>query len=101
MGLLKHHKTEGGQGGKRGHSNMCHWVTTEEIKEATRVLRRREAKVAISQQVEEIQEGEPMDETEYLMRSPANARRLLQSIRDLEDGKVITKTLAELGIGYP
>ena len=43
MGLLKH-KTEGGSGGKRGHSNMNHWVPTEEIKIATRRRRRLEAK---------------------------------------------------------
>ena len=43
MGLLKY-KTEGGSGGKRGHSNMNHWVTTEEIKTATKKRRRLEAK---------------------------------------------------------
>ena len=37
-------KIEGGSGGKRGHSNMTHWVTTEEIKTATRKARRAEAK---------------------------------------------------------
>lgn len=46
MGLLKH-KTEGGSGGKRGHSNMNHRVTTEEIKAATKKHRRREAKQSI------------------------------------------------------
>lgn len=55
MGLLKHYKTEGGQGGKRGHSNMCHWVTTEEIKEATRRLRRREAKEVIEEAKNEME----------------------------------------------
>ena len=54
MGALKHHKTEGGQGGRRGHSNMNHWVTTEEIKVATRILRRREAKKLIAEQTREI-----------------------------------------------
>jgi len=48
MGGLKHHKTEGGQGGRRGHSNMDHWVTTAEIKDATRGRRRREAKAAVA-----------------------------------------------------
>ena len=48
MGGLKHHKTEGGQGGRRGHSNMDHWVTTAEIKDATRGRRRREDKAAIA-----------------------------------------------------
>jgi hypothetical protein len=54
MGVLKHHKTEGGQGGRRGHSNMNHWVTTEEIKAATRTLRRREAKQQITEQVHDL-----------------------------------------------
>lgn len=33
-------KTEGGQGGKRGHSNMIHWDGTEEIKRRTKKKRR-------------------------------------------------------------
>ena len=37
-------KTEGGSGGKRGHSGMTHWKTTEEIKRMTRKARRAEAK---------------------------------------------------------
>jgi hypothetical protein len=43
---MRHHRTkiEGGSGGKRGHSNMAHWVTTEEIKAITRKARRAEAK---------------------------------------------------------
>jgi hypothetical protein len=50
MGGLKHHKTEGGQGGRRGHSNMEHWVTTAEIKDATRGRRRREARAIITRE---------------------------------------------------
>ncbi len=57
MGAAKHHKSEGGQGGRRGHSNMNHWVTTEEVKDATRVLRRREAKKQITEQVQGLTEG--------------------------------------------
>ena len=34
-------KSEGGSGGKRGHSNMTHWDRTEEIKEESRHIRRR------------------------------------------------------------
>ena len=34
------HKTEGGQGGKRGHSNMTHWTRTEEIKAMSKKARR-------------------------------------------------------------
>lgn len=37
-------KVDGGSGGRRGHSNMTHWTTTEEIKVATKKARRIEAK---------------------------------------------------------
>lgn len=37
-----------------------------------------------------------LEETAYLMRSPANARRLLESIAEAEKGKVIHKKLSEL-----
>ena len=40
-------KVEGGQGGKRGHSNMDHWEFTEEIKLAARKRRRLAAKAEI------------------------------------------------------
>jgi hypothetical protein len=40
-------KSTGGQGGKRGHSNMVHWTGTEEIKERSRTARRQEAKKAV------------------------------------------------------
>lgn len=40
MGGTKKTPTEGGSGGKRGHSNMEHWVYTAEIKDAARVQRR-------------------------------------------------------------
>jgi glycine/D-amino acid oxidase-like deaminating enzyme len=39
MGLKKI-PSEGGSGGKRGHSGMEHWLTTEEIKDAARRQRR-------------------------------------------------------------
>ena len=98
MGWLKHHKAEGGQGGKRGHSNMCHWVTTEEINEATCRLRRRDAKEVILHAKLEMKENASVDETEYLLRSPANALRLYKALEEIKKGKLITKTLAELGI---
>jgi hypothetical protein len=37
-----------GQGGKRGHSNMDHWETTAELKEASRKRRRLAAKRQIA-----------------------------------------------------
>ena len=41
---LENMKIEGGQGGKRGHSRMNHWAGTEEIKKASKKLRRKESK---------------------------------------------------------
>ena len=38
---------------------------------------------------------ESMEETAYLLRSPANARRLLASIEQLERGKGIERELRE------
>jgi len=37
-----------------------------------------------------------LEETAYLMRSPANARRLLESISEIEKGKVVRKKLSDL-----
>ena len=39
--------SDAGQGGKRGHSNMDHWETTEEIKLAAKKRRRLAAKSEI------------------------------------------------------
>lgn len=43
-----------------------------------------------------LDEYESLQETAYLLRSPANARRLLESIGELRDGKTVAKTLADL-----
>lgn len=37
MGNVRSKKVEGGQGGKRGHSNMTHWEFTETIQDECRV----------------------------------------------------------------
>lgn len=50
---LHHHKLEGGQGGRRGHSNMDHWLTTAEIKDVTRGERRRAGKAVIARELRE------------------------------------------------
>ena len=42
-----------------------------------------------------LEDYEAMEETTYLLRSPANARNLLESIAKLEMGKGLEKTLAE------
>ena len=52
MGILKG-KSDAGQGGNRGHSNMDHWVFNEEIKDASRKRRRISAKAAITQGLSE------------------------------------------------
>lgn len=39
---------------------------------------------------------ESMQETYYLMSSPKNAERLLQSIKDLEEGKGVKRDLIEV-----
>jgi len=50
MGILKGN-TEGGSGGKRGHSNMDHyWVYSEEVKDTARRRRRLEAKQVVKEE---------------------------------------------------
>ena len=55
MGATRAKKIEGGQGGKRGHSNMTHWESTEEIKASTRSLRRRAARSEVADQLADLQ----------------------------------------------
>ena len=42
-----------------------------------------------------LEDYQAMEETTYLLRSPANARQLLESIAELEAGKGIKKDLIE------
>lgn len=42
-----------------------------------------------------LEDYEAMQETAYLLRSPENARRLLESISELEAGKGVEKELIE------
>lgn len=49
MGVYKG-PTEGGSGGRRGHSNMEHWGFTDEVKEAARRRRRLEDKSEVKRQ---------------------------------------------------
>ncbi|MEM6484881.1 MAG: hypothetical protein AAF662_07860 [Pseudomonadota bacterium] len=46
-------KTEGGSGGKRGHSNVNHWAYTDEVKLNARVQRRIEDKAESEQGADE------------------------------------------------
>jgi antitoxin YefM len=43
-----------------------------------------------------LEDYESLQETAYLLRVPANARRLLESMDALEKGKGVTKTLGAL-----
>jgi len=42
-----------------------------------------------------LEDYKALEETAYLLRSPRNARRLLESIADLESGKGKARNLAE------
>jgi antitoxin YefM len=42
-----------------------------------------------------LEDYESLRETAYLLRSPRNARRLLESIKELEEGKGIPKEILE------
>lgn len=46
-------RTEGGSGGRRGHSNMSHWDRTEEIKAQTKRARRRQDRAHVNEQRED------------------------------------------------
>jgi antitoxin YefM len=37
-----------------------------------------------------------MNETEYLMRSPTNRKHLMESMKELEEGRIITKDFSKL-----
>lgn len=43
-----------------------------------------------------LEDYEAMDETAYLLASPANAKALRDAIARVEGGEVVTKTMAEL-----
>ena len=43
--------SEGGSGGKRGHSGMEHWGYTAEVKDAARIQRRHDARTAEREEV--------------------------------------------------
>ena len=43
-----------------------------------------------------LEDYESLQETAYLLRSPANAKRLMDAIEDLNKGKGIHKSIADL-----
>lgn len=55
------------------------------------ITRKREAAVVMIS----LEDYQAMVETSYLLRSPTNARRLLESIAELETGKGIVRQLSE------
>jgi len=55
------------------------------------ITRKRESPVVMMS----LQDYQAMEETTYLLRSPANARNLLESIAELESGQGIKKELIE------
>ena len=55
------------------------------------ITRKRETPVVMVS----LEDYQAMEETTYLLRSPANARKLLESIADLEAGNGIQKELIE------
>jgi hypothetical protein len=59
-------KIEGGQGGKRGHSNMAHWVHTAELKEAARKNRRSESRRIVRDELDERAGRAPMKRRQKL-----------------------------------
>lgn len=44
-----------------------------------------------------LEDYESLEETAYLLRTPANARRLLESVAELKGNQGFTRSLAELG----
>jgi hypothetical protein len=57
MAIIKG-KSDGGSGGKRGHSNMDHWMHTDEIKAAAKKARRLESKAVIAAEQAELEQAE-------------------------------------------
>jgi hypothetical protein len=53
MAIIKG-KPDGGSGGKRGHSNMDHWMHADEIKAAAKKARRLESKERIAAETDEL-----------------------------------------------
>lgn len=53
MGVKIKIPSEGGSGGKRGHSNMEHWDKTDPVKRAARRKRRQQDKSSAQEQLED------------------------------------------------
>ena len=55
------------------------------------ITRKRESPVVMIS----LEDFQAMEETAYLLRSPANARRLLESIAELESGNGVERELVD------
>jgi hypothetical protein len=80
MAIIKR-KPGGGSGGKRGHSNMNHWMHTDEIKAAAKKARRLEAKEEIVAGMKEFPQSIPQLRIVVSHADPINSRRI--TTRDL------------------
>lgn len=47
--------TEGGSGGKRGHSRMEHWLYSDEVKDSSRLRRRLNDKREVQLQLDDLE----------------------------------------------
>lgn len=56
------------------------------------VITRKTAKPVVMMSLEDY---EALEETAYLLRSPKNARRLLESVAELESGKGVEKEIVD------
>ena len=54
-------KTEGGSGGKRGHSNMVHWDKTVVVKSESRRLRRSHDKQIVNKELNDLEMDQEND----------------------------------------
>lgn len=56
MGVTRNVPSEGGAGGRLGHSNMEHWDYTGDIKKAARAARRRADRAEIEERLTQMGE---------------------------------------------
>lgn len=73
-------------------NNLAHTMQkVSDDQEAILITRKNNSAVVLMS----IEEYESLAETAYLMQSPKNAKRLIESIEELENGKGIEKALVE------
>lgn len=80
MGVMKG-PTEGGSGGGRGHSNMAHWLFSEEHKDFSRRRRRLNDKAESRAGLEELDTEVPPSTLRPLCRSAAGRLRDLGAVQ--------------------